>query len=82
MQGYDSVAMNVDIEIGGSDQTFNMLVGRALLRDLNGKEKFVITLPLLEGTDSRKMSKSFNNSIDLTETPNDMYGKVMSLKMI
>ena len=80
MQGYDSVAMNVDIEIGGSDQTFNMLVGRALLRDLNGKEKFVITLPLLEGTDSRKMSKSFNNSIDLTETPNDMYGKVMSLK--
>lgn len=80
MQGYDSVAMNVDIEIGGSDQTFNMLVGRALLRDLNGKEKFVITLPLLEGTDSRKMSKTFNNSIDLTDTPNDMYGKVMSLK--
>ncbi len=80
MQGYDSVAMDVDIEIGGSDQTFNMLVGRQLLRDLNGKEKFVITLPLLEGTDGRKMSKSFNNSIDLTDTPNDIYGKIMSLK--
>ena len=80
MQGYDSVAMDVDIEIGGSDQTFNMLVGRQLMREINGKEKIVITLPLLEGTDGRKMSKSFNNGIDLTATPNEMFGKIMSLK--
>ncbi len=80
LQGYDSVAMDVDIEIGGSDQTFNMLVGRQLMHDISGKEKFVLTLPLLEGTDGRKMSKSFNNSIDLTEAPNEMYGKIMSLK--
>lgn len=80
MQGYDSVAMGVDIEIGGSDQTFNMLVGRQLVKDLNNKEKFVITLPLLEGTDGRKMSKSFNNSIDIADTPADMYGKIMSLE--
>lgn len=80
MQGYDSVAMDIDIELGGSDQTFNMLIGRQLLKDLKGKEKFVLTLPLLEGTDGRKMSKSFANSIDLTDTPEDMFGKVMSLK--
>ncbi|MDO8260626.1 MAG: tyrosine--tRNA ligase, partial [Candidatus Magasanikbacteria bacterium] len=80
MQGYDSVAMNIDVEIGGSDQTFNMLIGRQLMQNLNGKEKFVITLPLLEGTDGRKMSKSFNNSIDLTDSPTDIYGKIMSLK--
>lgn len=80
MQAYDSVAMDVDIEIGGSDQTFNMLLGRQLLKELSGKEKIVITAPLLEGRDGRKMSKSFNNGIDLTDSPNDMYGKVMSLK--
>lgn len=80
MQGYDSVAMGVDIEIGGTDQTFNMLVGRQLVRDLSGKEKFVITLPLLEGSDGRKMSKSFNNSINLTDPPSEMYGKIMAIK--
>lgn len=79
-QGYDSVALDVDIEIGGSDQTFNMLVGRHLVKELSQKEKFVITLPLLEGTDGRKMSKSFGNSIDLTDPPETMYGKIMSLK--
>ncbi len=80
MQGYDSVAMNVDLEIGGRDQTFNMLVGRDLVEKLQNREKFVLTLPLLEGTDGRKMSKTFNNSIDITDTANDMFGKVMSLK--
>lgn len=80
MQGYDSVAMNVDVEIGGSDQTFNMLVGRQLVKDFNNKEKFVITLPLLEGTDGRKMSKSFGNSIDIDENATEMYGKIMSIE--
>lgn len=80
MQGYDSVALNVDLEIGGTDQTFNMLVGRALVRDLINKEKFVLTLPLLEGTDGRKMSKSFGNSIDIDTAPNEMFGQVMSLR--
>ena len=80
MQGYDSVAMNVDIEVGGTDQTFNMLVGRDLMKVMKHKEKFVLTLPLLEGTDGRKMSKSYGNSIGLADKPNDMYGKLMSLK--
>ncbi len=80
MQGYDSVALEIDVEIGGSDQTFNMLIGRQLVKDLRGKEKFVITLPLLEGTDGRKMSKSFSNSIDLDDSAIEMYGKIMSLE--
>ncbi|HEY4694381.1 MAG TPA: tyrosine--tRNA ligase [Candidatus Nanoarchaeia archaeon] len=80
MQGYDSVAMGVDAEIGGTDQTFNMLIGRELMQKVSGKEKFVLTLPLLEGTDGRKMSKSFNNSIDIDEPANEMFGKIMSLK--
>jgi len=80
LQGYDSVALNVDLEIGASDQTFNMLVGRNLQKSLNGKEKFVLTTPLLEGTDGRKMSKTYNNTIDLTTSAEDMYGKTMSIK--
>jgi len=80
LQGYDSVAMEVDAEIGGTDQTFNMLAGRTLVRVLQNREKFVITVPLLEGTDGRKMSKSFHNVIGITDAPFDMYGKVMSLK--
>lgn len=80
MQGYDSVSLSVDLEIGGTDQTFNMLVGRELVRQLNKKEKFVLTLPLLEGTDGRKMSKSLNNSIDLDMPAAEMFGKIMSLK--
>lgn len=80
MQGYDSVSLDVDLEIGGTDQTFNMLMGRELQKELNGKEKFVLTLPLLEGTDGRKMSKSFGNSIDIDEVPEQMYGKLMSIK--
>ena len=80
MQGYDSVAMDVDLEIGGTDQTFNMLIGRKLQKAYNKKEKFVLTLPLLTGSDGRKMSKSYNNTISLTDKPEEMYGKIMSLK--
>lgn len=80
MQGYDSVAMNVDLEVGGTDQTFNMLVGRKLQRIYNKKEKYVLTVPLLLGLDGRKMSKSYNNVVNLTDKPNEMYGKLMSLK--
>lgn len=80
MQGYDSVTLEVDAEIGGTDQTFNMLVGRTLLKTLKNKEKFVITTPLLEGLDGRKMSKSFGNYIAVADPANDMFGKVMSLR--
>ncbi|MEK7521394.1 MAG: tyrosine--tRNA ligase [Patescibacteria group bacterium] len=80
IQGYDSVYMSVDIEIGGTDQTFNMLIGRTLMRSLRQKDKFVITVPLLEGLDGRKMSKSFNNFIAITDNPTVMFGKIMSLK--
>ena len=80
LQGYDSVAMEVDIEVGGTDQTFNMLIGRNLLKVLKNKEKFVVTLPLLEGVDGRKMSKSYGNTINITDRPNEMYGKIMSIK--
>lgn len=80
MQGYDSVHMGVDLELGGSDQLFNMLTGRALMQKLKGKDKHVMTFSLLEGSDGRKMSKSFHNHIPITSAPNDMYGKVMSIK--
>ncbi len=80
LQGYDSVAMDVDLEIGGSDQTFNMLMGRQLQQQYHQKEKWVMSTPLIEGTDGRKMSKSFNNYVALTDPANDMYGKLMSIK--
>jgi tyrosyl-tRNA synthetase len=80
LQGYDSVAMDVDAELGGTDQTFNMLAGRTLMRVLRGKEKIVIACPLLEGTDGRKMSKTFDNIIAVTDPPEEMYGRVMSLR--
>lgn len=80
MQGYDSVVMDVDLEIGGTDQMFNMLVGRKLQKAFNNKEKFVLTTPLLIGLDGRKMSKSYNNTIDISDSPEEMYGKIMSLK--
>ena len=79
MQGYDSVHMEVDLEIGGNDQLFNMLAGRTLLKTYKNKEKFVLTTPLIEGLDGRKMSKSYNNTIDIMDEPNDMYGKLMSM---
>lgn len=80
MQGYDSVAMDVDLEIGGNDQLFNMLAGRTLLKIYKNKDKHVLTTPLIEGLDGRKMSKSYGNTVDLTDEPNDMFGKIMSLK--
>lgn len=78
LQGYDSVAMDVDLEIGGTDQTFNMLMGRNLQKIYHQKEKWVLTVPLIRGLDGRKMSKSFANYIALTEEPRQMYALVMS----
>lgn len=78
LQGYDSVAMDVDLEIGGTDQTFNMLMGRNLQKIYLQKEKWVLTVPLIRGLDGRKMSKSFANYIALTEEPRQMYALVMS----
>jgi tyrosyl-tRNA synthetase len=79
MVGYDSVILDVDCEMGGSDQEFNMLAGRHLQKVFNKREKFVLTTRLIEGTDGRKMSKSYNNCVYLEDTPNDMYGKIMSV---
>jgi len=79
LQGYDSVSMGVDLELGGSDQTFNMLVGRKLVSEMLHKDKFVMTTPLL--TDSRgvKIGKTEGNVIALTDSPNDLFGKIMAL---
>ncbi len=80
VQGYDSVALEADVELGGTDQKFNLLVGRDLQRDYGQKPQVVLTMPLLEGTDGvRKMSKSFGNVIALEDRPTDMYGKFMSI---
>ncbi len=78
MQGYDSVALEVDLEIGGNDQTFNMLAGRTLLRELKGKEKAVMTCKLLADPTGKKMGKTEGNMIALTDAPEDAYGKLMS----
>ncbi len=78
MQGYDSVAMNVDGEIGGNDQTWNMLAGRDLLKTLKNKEKFVFATKLLVDPSGKKMGKTENNMVSLNQTPEEMYGKVMS----
>jgi len=78
MQGYDSVAMDVDMEIGGSDQTFNMLVGRDLMKKLKGKEKFVLTIKLLVDPAGKKMGKTEGNMIELTDSADNMFGKIMS----
>ena len=79
LQGYDSVAMGVDLELGGSDQTFNMLAGRKLVKAMLGKEKFVMTVPLLADSKGTKIGKTEGNVIALTDLPNDFYGKIMSL---
>lgn len=79
LQGYDSVVMDVDLELGGSDQLFNMLMGRHLQKVFNNREKWVLTTPIINGTDGRKMSKSYGNFVALTEAPRDMYGKLMSI---
>ena len=80
IQGYDSVALEADLEIGGTDQKFNMLVGRELQRHYGQAPQAVMTIPLLEGLDGvRKMSKSYGNYVALTDKPEDMYGKLMSV---
>ncbi len=78
MQGYDSVALNVDGEIGGNDQSFNMLAGRDLMKPMLGKEKFVIAMKLLTDPTGKKMGKSEGNMVTLNDAPEDMYGKIMS----
>lgn len=78
MQGYDSVALDVDIEVGGNDQTFNMLAGRDLMKTLKHKEKFVVTSKLLADPTGKKMGKSEGNMIAFSDTPIDAYGKLMS----
>lgn len=80
MQGYDSYHLDTDLQIGGTDQTFNMQAGRILMKDLRGKESFVLATGFLEGTDGRKMSKSWGNAIWVEDGPAEMFGKVMSLK--
>ena len=80
IQGYDSLILNADVEIGGTDQLFNMLVGRALQKDAGKQEQAVITMPLLVGLDgSKKMSKSANNFIAFTDNAKEMFGKIMSI---
>ncbi len=88
LQGYDSVALEADVELGGSDQLFNLLVGRELMRDHGQTPQVVMTLPLLEGTDARivdgtlvgeKMSKSLGNTVGIDEPPEEIYGKLMSI---
>jgi tyrosyl-tRNA synthetase len=83
MQGYDSVALKADVEIGGTDQKFNLLMGRKVQRRYNQEEQDVVTVPLLEGTDGvQKMSKSLGNYIGLSEKPNDVFCKIMSISDI
>lgn len=79
LQAYDFVALEADGQVGGTDQTFNMLAGRDLARKLNAGTKYVITTRLLRGTDGRKMSKSYDNAIGVLDSPNDMYGKLLSV---
>ncbi|HOO78444.1 MAG TPA: tyrosine--tRNA ligase [bacterium] len=80
MQGYDSVAVEADVEIGGTDQTFNLLVAREIQREYGRTPQAILTLPLLEGTDgSQKMSKSLGNYVGIDESPADIYGKIMSI---
>jgi len=79
-QGYDSVVMRADIELGGSDQKFNLLVGRGLQRDYGQTPQCILTMPLLEGLDGvQKMSKSLGNTIGITDQPQEMFGKIMSI---
>lgn len=80
MQGYDSYELKTDVQIGGADQTFNMQAGRELIKDLEGRESFVLATDYLIGTDGRKMSKTWGNAIWLEDSAADMFGKVMSLK--
>ena len=80
LQGYDSVAIDADVELGGTDQKFNLLLGRDIQRAYGQPEQVILTMPLLTGTDGeRKMSKSLGNYIGVTEPPDEMYGKTLSI---
>jgi len=80
MQGYDSVAMKADVELGGTDQKFNLLVGRELQKDFGQEPQCIITMPLLEGLDGKeKMSKSLGNYVGISEPPQEIFGKLMSI---
>ncbi len=79
MQGYDSVVLDVDLEIGGTDQLFNMLVGRDLQKKINNREKYVMTCNMILGTDGKQMSKSSGNCIWIEDSPKEMFGKIMSM---
>lgn len=80
VQGWDSVALEADVELGGTDQRFNLLMGRELQKDEGQKPQTVLMMPLLEGLDGvQKMSKSLNNYVGITDAPNDMFGKIMSI---
>jgi tyrosyl-tRNA synthetase len=80
MQGYDSVAVRADVELGGSDQTFNLLLGRNIQRAYGQPEQAILTMPLLTGTDGeQKMSKSYGNQIGVTDPPDEMYGRTLSI---
>ncbi|RLC34403.1 MAG: tyrosine--tRNA ligase [Candidatus Nealsonbacteria bacterium] len=78
-QGYDTVALGVDLEIGGTDQIFNMLIGRELMQKMKRKEKFVLTTRMILGTDGKPMSKTKGNCVWLTDSAQEMYGKIMSI---
>jgi tyrosyl-tRNA synthetase len=80
MQGYDSVAVRADVELGGTDQTFNLLMGRDLQSAYGQPEQVVLTTPLINGTDGeRKMSKSYGNQVGITDAPEEMYGRILSI---
>ncbi len=80
MQGYDSIAIKADVEIGGFDQLFNLMAGRTIQKYYGEKEQDILTCEMLEGTDGRKMSTSWGNVINITDEPNDMFGKLMSVR--
>ena len=79
MQGWDSVELGADVELGGTDQLFNLLVGRQLQEQVGQEPQIVVTTPLITGLDGRKMSKSYGNAIQLTDAPNEVFGKTMSI---
>ncbi len=79
LQGYDSVAMDVDLEIGGTDQMFNMLAGRSLMKSMRNKDKFVMTTPLLTDSEGKKIGKTEGNVIGLTDKPDELFGEIMAL---